>query len=150
LRQLVEVIRIDVPSLRQRREDVPLLAERYMRDLSREYGREAKRLAPETLQALQCHAWPGNVRELRNLTERLLLFVEADTIRVRDLPRELGGSAPPRTEDLYREFDSLAEGLEVFTRYYIRRVVAQEGQAARSAKRLGISETELAKRLAEL
>jgi len=150
LRQLLEVIRIEVPGLRERREDVPLLAERFMRDLSREYGREAKRLAPDSLAALQAHDWPGNVRELRNTVERLLLFVEGDRVDVSDLPRELGGSRAP-SEDLYREFASLSEGVRSFERYYIRRILAEQGgDVAAAAARLRLDPEELERRRGEL
>lgn len=150
LRQRVEVIRIDVPPLRDRREDIPLLAERFMRDLAREYGREAKRLAPDCLAALQAHDWPGNVKELHSTIERLLLFVEGDSVAASALPRQLGGSRAP-SEDLYRGFASLAEGVRAFERYYIGRVLAElGGDGAAAAERLGISPDELERRRAEL
>jgi len=150
LRQLVEVIRIEVPSLRERREDVPLLAERFMRDLAREYGREPKRLAPECLTALQAYPWPGNVRELRNVVERLLLFVEGEFVDVADLPQELGGSLAP-SEDLYRDFASLAEAVRVFERYFVRRKLAESGgDIAAAAARLGLKPAELERRRADL
>ena len=149
LRSCLEVIRIEVPSLRDRREDIPLLAERFMRELSREYGREAKRLAPDSLAALQTHDWPGNVRELRNLMERLLLFVPSDVVGVADLPEQLGGQREP-LEDLYREFGSLEEGLNAFARYYVRKVMSDQGaDHAAAAKLLGISASALKQRLAE-
>ena len=65
LRQRLEVIRISVPALRERRDDVPLLAERFIADLAREYGRRPKQLAPDCLLALKTHDWPGNVAELK-------------------------------------------------------------------------------------
>jgi two-component system nitrogen regulation response regulator NtrX len=117
----LDVVRIDVPPLRERREDVEVFATRFMRDLAREYGREERRLEPEALAALRAHPWPGNIRELRNVVERLLLLAPGIAVRAADLPAELGG-APSAAEDLYREFRSLQEGLETFERYYVRRV----------------------------
>jgi two-component system nitrogen regulation response regulator NtrX len=147
LRQLLEVVRIDVPPLRERREDIPLMAGRFMRELSREYGREDKRLAPRALAAMQAHDWPGNVRELRNLVERLLLLAPSETVDVGDLPAVLGG-APGAAEDLYREFESLAEGVEAFERYYIRRVLAEERRdLAGTARRLGVADATLTSRM---
>lgn len=140
LRACLDVIRIVVPALRERRTDIPLLAERFMRDLSREYGRSAKQLAPDSLALLKRHDWPGNVRELRNVVERLLLFSEEDVIHVREMPEELGGRGAP-VEDLYRDFGSLAEGLRAFERVHVQRVMTeQEGQVAAAAKKLGLSE----------
>ncbi len=149
LRQFLEVLRIDVPSLSRRREDIPLLAERYMREISREYGREPKRLSPECLAALKSHSWPGNIRELHNLLERLLLYVGEEVVTVDDLPAEMGGTRGP-LEDLYRDFPSLDEGLKSFERYYIARIRAQEGDDGSAAKRLGISTEEMRSRLKEL
>ena len=147
LRQRVEVLRIDVPPLRERREDVPLFLERFMRDLSREYGRPEKRLGQETLSALVSHPWPGNIRQLRNLAERLILLTAGEVVRVEDLPEELGGARRP-TEDLYREFESLGKGLESFERYYVRRMLTEErSDLASAAKRLGLTVPALKKRM---
>jgi two-component system nitrogen regulation response regulator NtrX len=150
LQQFLAVLRIDVPSLRERREDIPLLAERFMREIAAEYGREPKRLSPDSLAALRAHAWPGNVRELGNLMEGLLLSAAGETVTVNDLPEELGG-AGSLTEDLYREFGSLDEGRRAFERYYITRVRMEAGGDDRAAaKRLGLSAAELKKRVGEL
>jgi two-component system nitrogen regulation response regulator NtrX len=147
LRQFLEVLRVEVPSLRQRRDDIPMLAERFMHEISREYGREPKRLSPDGLAALRAHAWPGNMRELSNLMERLLLGSASETVAIEDLPEELGGARRP-TEDLYREFGSLAEGLEAFERYYVARLLAEEnGERQAAARRLGVSLNDLERRL---
>jgi two-component system nitrogen regulation response regulator NtrX len=150
LRERLDVVRIRVPALRDRREDVPLLAERYMLGLAREYGRPAKRFAPRCLAALTSWAWPGNVRELRNLVERLLLLAPGEVVEVADLPEDLGGSGMP-SEDLYREFGSLAQGLEAFERYAIRRaLVDSQGDPAAAARRLGIPVGDLGRRMKDL
>ncbi len=150
LRRELDVLRLEVPPLRGRREDVGLLAERFMQELAREYGVPQKRLDARCLAALKAHDWPGNVRELRNLVERLLLLAPEDLVRVSDLPEELGGSRGP-AEDLYREFRDLGEGLEAFERYYIRRVLtAVKGDRAAAAARLGLEPSALARRLARL
>ena len=150
LKQQLDVIRLRVPPLRARREDIPLLAERFMRDLSREYGKPDKRLEPDGLRALQGYDWPGNVAELRNLTERLLLLAPGEEIRVSDLPEELGGDSGP-AEDLYRGFSNLAEGLETFERYYVRRVLTEmKGDRSAAAGKLGVSPELLADKLEQL
>jgi len=147
LLRLLEVVRIQVPPLRERREDLSLFAERFMRDLSREYGTQPKRWAPECLAALKAHDWPGNVRQLRNLVERLFLFAPGELVRVRDLPESLGGIRPP-AEDLYREFASLADGIRAFERYYVARMLAEENSDRdAAARRLGLGPEELERRL---
>jgi len=147
LRQLLDVIRIAVPSMRERREDIELLAERFMLDLSREYGRSPKQLAPDCLAALKIYDWPGNIRELWNLMERVLLVVPGEVVRSEDLPEGFGGDRGP-AEDLYRDFESLDEGLHAFERYYVHRILAQEnGNEQAAAARLGLTPVELTRRL---
>jgi two-component system nitrogen regulation response regulator NtrX len=148
--QSLDVIRIDVPSLRERRQDIEPLAERFMLDLSREYGRSPKQLAPDCLAALKAYDWPGNVRELWNLMERALLLVPGGIVRAADLPRGLGG-VPGPAEDLYGDFESLDDGLEAFERYYVHRILAQEnGNEEAAAARLGMSPAELNRRLKKI
>jgi two-component system nitrogen regulation response regulator NtrX len=143
LLRLLEVVRIRVPALRERRDDLPLFAERFMRDLAREYGTQPKRWAPDCLAALKAFDWPGNVRQLRNLIERLLLFAPGELVRMQDLPESLGGARPP-AEDLYREFASLADGMHAFERYYVARILAAEdSDRVAAARRLGLGAEEL-------
>jgi two-component system nitrogen regulation response regulator NtrX len=146
----LDVLRVELPPLRERREDIPAFAERFMRDLSREYGKPPKRLSPEAISALTAYPWPGNVAELRNLVERLLLLTASETVRLEDLPAEMGGRVHA-SENLYREFSSLAEGLEAFERYAIRRALATEGHDLEAAaRRLGLDPRELASRARRL
>jgi two-component system response regulator AtoC len=85
----LNVLRVEVPPLRERREDIPLLAEHFLARYSRELGRHPPRLAPETLALLRTYAWPGNVRELQNLMERAAVLARGDRIDPDQLPREL-------------------------------------------------------------
>jgi len=143
LRQRLDVLRLAVPALRERREDVGALAERMLGDVAREYGRAPKRLSPACLHALKTYDWPGNLVELRNLMERLSLLPSGDDLEVADLPEGMGGNGPP-FEDLYRDFGSLKEALFAFERYYARRVLAEENDDPRAAaRRLGISAAKL-------
>ena len=146
----LEVIRSAVPRLGERRDDIPLLAERFISDLAREYGREPKRLSPECLLALKAHDWPGNVAELANLMERLLLYAKGDVVQTSDLPEELGGDGGA-VEDLYRDYGSLDDGLRAFARHYIRRVLFEEqADKKKAARRLGLTPEQLERRLESL
>jgi two-component system nitrogen regulation response regulator NtrX len=143
LREQVDVLRITTAPLRARRDDIGLLATRFMRDLAREYGRAEKRFSADALSALHRHEWPGNLRALRNVVERSLLLGPGDEIHVSDLPSELGG-ALPATEDLYAPFPSLADGLAAFERYFLRRALREaKGDVEEAARRLRISAGEL-------
>src|SRR4051794_12479192 len=81
----LNVIPIFVPALRDRQEDIPLLADHFMADFGREYGRRLKTFERGAVGALQQYPWPGNVRELRNVIERLMIMVPGDTISASDL-----------------------------------------------------------------
>jgi transcriptional regulator with PAS, ATPase and Fis domain len=85
----LNVIHIAIPPLRDRREDVALLADHYLRRYAREYRAAAPELSGEALQALTAYNWPGNVRELRNVIERLLVRVRDRRIDLTDLPVEI-------------------------------------------------------------
>jgi len=84
----LNVIPIRTPPLRERREDIPRLAEHFAALFSEEHNKHPKKFTPAALRALQDAAWRGNVRELRNMIERLVIMVPADTIDVTDLPAE--------------------------------------------------------------
>lgn len=85
----LNVIPFHVPALRERVEDIPLLADHFGEEFARANGRRKKQFAPDCLEVLQRYAWPGNVRELKNLVERLVIMVPAETLRARHLPPEL-------------------------------------------------------------
>src|SRR5215210_1525378 len=92
----LNVIPFRVPALRERRDDIPLLARHFIAELSAEYGKRAKELAPEALEILVGQPWPGNVRELRNTIERLVIMTPGDRIEARHLPGSVvaAGGAP--------------------------------------------------------
>ncbi len=94
----LNVVPIFVPPLRERQEDIPLLADHFMAMLAREYGRRPKVFEPEAMAALQQYPWPGNVRELRNLVERLMIMVPGDRVTARDISfLDVGGVAAAET-----------------------------------------------------
>ena len=146
LSRFLDAIRIDVPSLRRRAGDIPLLAERFMHEAAREYAREPKRLAADALDALTAWDWPGNIRELKNLMERLVLFVDADQISAADLPAIVAGG--PVSRDLYGKFESLAAGIAEFERYHLTHALEDSsGDTELAAARLGLTSEEFRRRI---
>ncbi len=85
----LNVVRLDVPPLRARREDIPLLVEHFIRRSSRTLHRPVTGIAPAALEVLRGYSWPGNVRELQNLVERAVALADGPTIEMRDLPLDL-------------------------------------------------------------
>lgn len=88
----LNVIRINTPPLRQRREDIPLLLNHYLAEAGEELGSPPKRIDASALEALQAFSWPGNVRQLVNATRRLTVTAPGTVITAEDIPGELGGS----------------------------------------------------------
>lgn len=85
----LNVIRIDLPPLRDRLEDVPLLANKFLRDIANELQVEIKQLSPEALSKLMQYGWPGNVRELENICRWITVMAPAKIVRTEDLPRDI-------------------------------------------------------------
>jgi two-component system, NtrC family, nitrogen regulation response regulator NtrX len=145
----LNVIPIFVPPLRDRQEDIPLLAEHFMADLAREYGRRVKRLEAGARSVLQQYPWPGNVRELRNVIERLMIMVPGDVISTSDLgfldPTAL---ARPGIPESTGERLTLHEARDQFERDLILRTLAeQQGNMSRTAEVLGVERSNLYRKM---
>ncbi len=82
------VILIDVPALKDRKEDIPLLVEKFLKDISEEYGSKKKEVEPKAIKLLEAHPWEGNIRELRNVIERLVIMA-GEVIRPEDVKKYL-------------------------------------------------------------
>jgi two-component system nitrogen regulation response regulator GlnG len=88
----LNVVRIDTPPLRKRREDIPALLTHYLAKTGDELGIENKTLTAETMDRLQNFSWPGNVRQLANAVRRIMVTAPGSEIRAEDIPEEFGGS----------------------------------------------------------
>jgi two-component system, NtrC family, nitrogen regulation response regulator NtrX len=143
----LNVIPIFVPALRDRQQDIPMLAEHFMALLAAEDGKRLKRLAPEAAARLQQYSWPGNVRELRNVIERLLIFVQGDTITAQDLGF-LGRDGVPEAPVQQGPLVPLSEARDQFEKDYIlQTLAAQQGNMSRTAEVLGVERSNLYKKL---
>ena len=144
----LNVVPIFVPPLRERQDDVPLLADHFMAMLAREYGRRGKTFDAQAVAALRSYSWPGNVRELRNLVERLMIMVPGDVITARDLSFLDGHvSASVRPEKTAPAM-SLHEARDQFEREYIlRALAANDGNMSRTAEALGVERSNLYKKM---
>lgn len=88
----LNVINIDLPALRDRVEDIPVLARSFLRQAAKEMGLEVKHLRPETLASLESRQWPGNVRELQNVCRQLCVMAPGEQVFPEDLPNEVAGA----------------------------------------------------------
>jgi two-component system, NtrC family, response regulator HydG len=150
----LRVLPLEVPALREHREDIPLLASKLLSDLTERYRRPDLTLSAEAMTALEMYDWPGNVRHLFNALEYAVVQAEGTTIRPKDLLREVVAGAPLPAA-------SLGTGVHL-TRYYqptgddsaeralILKVLEESGgNKAKAARRLGMSRTTLWKRLSQ-
>jgi two-component system, NtrC family, nitrogen regulation response regulator NtrX len=143
----LNVIPIFVPPLRDRDSDVPLLADHFMAEMAREYGRRLKKLDAQAAARLRAYHWPGNVRELRNLIERLIIMAPGETIGLQDLAF-LDGAAdrPPGPPD--EALIPLHDARDRFERDYIlRALAAQRGNISRTAEVLGVERSNLYRKM---
>jgi transcriptional regulator with PAS, ATPase and Fis domain len=85
----LNVIPIFVPSLRERKDDIPLLVSHFLLKFSHERGKEVNGFSPEVMEILLAHSWPGNVRELENVIEHATIIAKQDKILMKDLPQSL-------------------------------------------------------------
>jgi two-component system nitrogen regulation response regulator NtrX len=152
----LNVIPIFVPPLRDRKADIPLLAEYFMVGFAREYGRRTKVLDPGAVTALQEYPWPGNVRELRNVIERLVIMVPGDTISGRDLAFLEGARAPESSQESPPGGESAATltlqaARSRFEREFIlKTLAARGGNISRTADALGVERSNFYRKMRAL
>jgi DNA-binding NtrC family response regulator len=134
----LNTIEIHLPPLRERREDIPVLAEHFLQRYAARYRKPLARFEPEALVTLETHSWPGNVRELDHTLERAVLLAQGNSIRNADLGLRSTGS-PARLEEL---------PLEEVERMLIRKALERHGgNVSQAAKVLGLSRSALYRRL---
>jgi two-component system nitrogen regulation response regulator NtrX len=143
----LNVIPFEIPPLRERLEDVPLLVEHFNREFSSANGRMTKEFTPAAIELMQNYNWPGNVRELRNTVERVIIMHTRSVVEADDLPL-LGADAPPASS---YNFDSYREAADTYEREYILRKLAEtDGNITRTAELMGIDRSHLYRRLKAL
>ena len=145
----LNVIPFYVPPLRERIEDVPLLADHFLKEFTTSYGRKPKELTPEAYRILQEYSWPGNVRELRNLMERIVIMNPQIRVDARHVP--LNASRRAAAERPTDRFGSLQEVREAAEREYIlRKLEETRGNVTRAAEMLGLERSNLYRKMKSL
>jgi two-component system response regulator PilR (NtrC family) len=138
------VVEIHVPPLRERREDIPLLANHFVEKYARDLGRAVRGISRDALRLLAGHEWKGNIRELSNAIERAVIFAPAEEIAPDDLPDPVRAATPRDPEYAANLREATAE----FERAHILRVIDQcGGNKRKAAKLLGLGVTSLYRKL---
>ncbi|HEY3122249.1 MAG TPA: sigma-54 dependent transcriptional regulator [Vicinamibacteria bacterium] len=135
----INTIEIRVPPLRERPEDIPLLAHSFLRQHAQRYRKALTAFEPAALQAMARHAWPGNVRELDHAVERAVLMAQGEVVRTADLGLRAATEGAARLDDM---------SLEEVESLLIRKAMARhDGNVSRAAEALGLSRSALYRRL---
>ena len=135
----LNTVEIALPPLRERREDIPLLAAHFLGLHSKRYRKPLSGFEPAAMQLLESHPWPGNVRELDHAIERAALMAQANVVKPADLGLRLGSESAPRLDEM---------SLEDVERFLIKKTLARfEGNAKRAADTLGLSRSAFYRRL---
>ncbi len=135
----LNTIEIHLPALRERREDVPLLANHFLRHHAQRYRKALTGFDPPAMQALLDHPWPGNVRELEHAVERAVLLAQGNLVKVGDLGLRAGRESSPRLEEM---------SLEHVEQFLIRKALERAGgNVSKAAKALDLSRSGLYRRI---
>ena len=144
----LNVVRLRVPPLRERMEDLPILVEEVLRPLAKEMARPVPKVSSRAMRKLEAHPWPGNVRELRNVLERALLTLQGDELRSDDITIDsASGPVPASTSGLPAEEWEIQPLDDVIANYVAASVEATGGNIRKAARQLRISPSTLYARL---
>jgi DNA-binding NtrC family response regulator len=141
----LNVVTIILPPLRQRLDDIPILVDHFLREISQQKHTAPRRISPEVMRRFEAYRWPGNVRELRNTLERMMVLAEGEVLTEKDLPEEImaasGDAAAPKEMPANLTMDELE-------RLAITKALEQcAGNRTHAAERLGISVRTLQRKL---
>ena len=146
----LNVIPLRIPPLRDRKEDIPLLVDRFLKDFASKEGEAEKQVSDEVMAVLMRHNWPGNVRELKNIIERLVIMTPTTTISRCDITPlfEEGRSAECAVPEPDMAADSLRAAKQDFERQYlIRKLRENDGNVSRTAEAIGLERSNLHKKI---
>jgi two-component system response regulator HydG len=145
----IKVIQVRLPPLRQRREDIPLLVEHFLKEFAANHGKALPTMVPAVRRILSAHEWPGNVRELRNTIESMVVIDSDGVLDVDDLPDEFQTGAA-HAELPTAGASLVGKGLEAIERHYIAETLKLTGgNREEAAKILGIGERTLYRKIKE-
>jgi len=140
----LNVIPVHLPPLRERKEDIPLLANHFLNKFSREFAKKIKGITKDTMSKLTTYDWPGNVRELENLIERLVVLGQTEYLERDRLPVEIAGQPSPISA---AEEQSLTEAVKKFEVAFIKNALEKTGgKKGATAKLIGVHRNTLINR----
>ena len=133
----LSVLPVNVPPLRERREDIPYIVTAYVAEMNKKYHQK-KRFAPETIICMQSYNWPGNIRELHNVIERMMIISKNNVIQPEELPITTDITVSQKETEEYFEQVNLHKLVEQLEISYIRRAYSRYGNVRDAARSLGM------------
>jgi two-component system nitrogen regulation response regulator NtrX len=144
----LNVIPFEVPPLRERVEDIALLADHFLHEFTSSYGRKPKEITPEALKVLRDYNWPGNVRELKNLMERIVIMYPQPRVDARHIPLPTSKRSPDRSLDRYGSLHEVRQAAE--RDFILKKLEESGGNVSRTAELLGLERSNLYKKMRAL
>jgi two-component system nitrogen regulation response regulator NtrX len=143
----LNVIPLEIPPLRDRKEDIPLLVARFIAEFCQKEGKDLKKISPDALEMLMEHNWPGNVRELKNIIERLIIMTSSDLIKSDDIPPMIRINPKPDSNSGISS-DSFREArMEWEKNFIMRKLQENEGNVSRTADTIGLERSNLHRKI---
>ena len=144
----LNVIPLTIAPLRDRKEDIPILAAQFVKDFCAKEGVEPKEIAPDAIELLMEHSWPGNVRELKNIVERLVIMTQGDTIRADDVPPLSREEQPEEAMDTLFMHNSFRKAkMEFEKKFIMRKLQENEGNISKTADSIGLERSNLHRKI---
>ncbi|MFB3926783.1 MAG: sigma-54-dependent transcriptional regulator [Syntrophales bacterium] len=144
----LNVIPLFIPPLRDRKEDIPALVERFLKEFSHKEGKEEKKISPEAMSIMMEHNWPGNVRELKNVIERLVILTASDLITADDIPPFIKANHKSEEDKEFFQEDSFrAAKMEWEKKYILKKLQEHNGNISRTADSIGLERSNLHKKI---
>ena len=144
----LNVIPLTIAPLRDRKEDIPILAAQFVKDFCAKEGVEPKAIAPDAIELLMEHSWPGNVRELKNIVERLVIMTQGDTIRADDIPPLSREEQPEEAMDTLFMHNSFRKAkMEFEKKFIMRKLQENEGNISKTADSIGLERSNLHRKI---
>jgi len=140
----LSVVTVDLPPLRERREDIPLLVKAFLDEFGRENNKPVRELTPEALNLLLAYDWPGNVRELRNAIEQMVVLARAERLTVRDVPAAIRAAADLTKINVVRSGMTVVDAEQ---QLILQALKEADGNRTKAAQKIGISRRTLHRKL---
>jgi len=144
----LNVIPLTIAPLRDRKEDIPILAAQFVTDFCAKEGVEPKAIASDAIEVFMEHSWPGNVRELKNIMERLVIMTQGDTIRADDIPPLSKEEQPEEAMDTIFTHNSFRKAkMEFEKKFIMKKLQENEGNISKTADSIGLERSNLHRKI---